>query len=160
MWHSFEASIDLPYPVETVFGFFSNAENLPRITPSNVGFEILTPTPIEMAEGTVIDYRIRLSGIPMRWRSLITVWDPPHEFADVSLKAPYKSWVHHHHFKAIDANTTRMVDSVRYQLPLTPLGDIAYPLVKLQVAGIFKYRNQRIPEILSEEFGALTTAAT
>jgi ligand-binding SRPBCC domain-containing protein len=81
----FESEIELPRPREEVFDFFSNAENLERITPPTVGFNMITPMPIEMDVGTLIDYTISLRGIPIKWRTEITVWDPPNEFEDIEV---------------------------------------------------------------------------
>jgi ligand-binding SRPBCC domain-containing protein len=150
MRHHLHAELELPLPQEEVFAFFAQAENLQRITPDSLGFEILTPLPIEMRAGTLIDYRLRLSGLPMRWRTRIPVWEPPHEFVDEQLKGPYKSWVHRHRFEALGADRTRILDDVTYELPFTPLGDLAYPLIKRQVEAIFRHRNAVIPTLLGE----------
>ncbi|MEO0794519.1 MAG: SRPBCC family protein [Verrucomicrobiota bacterium] len=159
MWHSIRTELELPLPLEEVFAFFSKAENLERITPPELGFKITTPLPIEMAQDSVIDYQIRLHGIPMRWRTLIPVWNPPHEFVDEQIKGPYKTWIHRHSFTAIDDKNTLITDYVRYELPLTPLGDLAYPLIKRQIEGIFEYRNQVIPECLGVEAKPVASAA-
>jgi ligand-binding SRPBCC domain-containing protein len=148
MWHEIRTELDLDQPQSVVFEFFSRADNLEKITPAHLGFTILTPLPIVMRQDTVIDYRIRLSGLPLRWRTLIPVWQPPHEFVDEQLKGPYKTWIHRHSFEALGPDRTRMRDYVRYELPLTPLGDLAYPLIKRQVEGIFRYRNAQIPQLL------------
>ncbi|QYY37036.1 SRPBCC family protein [Ruficoccus sp. ZRK36] len=150
MRHHLHAELELPLPIGEVFDFFSKAENLQRITPPSLGFEILTPLPIKMKVGTLIDYRIKISGLPMRWRTHIPVWDPPHEFVDEQLKGPYRSWVHRHRFEEIDSGRTRILDDVTYVLPLTPLGDLAYPFIKRQVETIFRYRNEMIPKLLPE----------
>ncbi|MBC2595072.1 SRPBCC family protein [Ruficoccus amylovorans] len=147
MKHRLHAELELPLPVERVFSFFADARNLQRITPDNLGFEILTPEPITMCPGTLIDYRLRISGFPMRWRTRIPVWNPPHHFVDEQLAGPYKSWVHHHHFESFDGGT-RIIDDVTYELPLTPLGDLAYPLIRRRVEAIFSYRNTAIPALL------------
>ncbi len=149
MRHHLHAELELPLPAEQVFAFFADAKNLQRITPDSLGFEILTPLPIEMRAGTLIDYRIKLSGLPMRWRTRIPVWDPPHEFVDEQIKGPYKTWVHRHRFENLGGRT-RILDDVTYELPLTPLGDLAYPIIKRQVAGIFRHRNAAIPKLLLE----------
>jgi len=148
MWHSIRTEITLPLSQDQVFAFFSKAENLERITPPSLGFSILTPLPIEMKQDALIDYRIQLNGIPMRWRTLIPVWNPPHEFVDEQIKGPYKTWIHRHTFEAVGPAQTKITDYVRYELPLTPIGDIAYPLIRRQIEGIFAFRNRVIPECL------------
>lgn len=148
MWHSIRTELTLDLPREEVFAFFAYAENLEKITPDELGFRILTPLPIEMRQDVVIDYRISLHGLPMRWRTLIPVWDPPHEFVDEQIKGPYKTWIHRHTFEELGPRRTKIIDYVRYELPFTPLGDIAYPLIKRQVEGIFRHRNEVIPKLL------------
>ena len=89
-------------PLEKVFDFFSKPENLAEITPSKLGFNILPPSPIVMEKGTLIDYTIKLFGIPIRWRTLITSYNPPKKFVDEQLKGPYSFWHHTHTFESID----------------------------------------------------------
>lgn len=149
IWHELRAETELPLGIEEVFDFFSNAENLERLTPGHLGFRILTPTPIPMGEGTLIDYRIRLHGMPMGWRTLISRWEPPFGFTDEQLRGPYRRWIHDHDFQSLGPDRTRMVDRVRYQLPLSPLGDLVYPLVRREVEGIFKYREKALHEALN-----------
>jgi ligand-binding SRPBCC domain-containing protein len=83
-------------PPEEVFLFFADAENLARITPPWLDFSILTPLPIEMRQGAMIDYRLKLHRIPLRWRTEITAWEPPHRFVDSQVQGPYRCWVHEH----------------------------------------------------------------
>ncbi|MFP4282581.1 MAG: SRPBCC family protein, partial [Opitutales bacterium] len=142
MWHSLRTELKLAHDIETVFEFFSRAENLEAITPDALGFRILTPLPIAMGEDTIIDYRIRLHGLPMRWRTLIAVWNPPHQFVDEQIKGPYKTWIHRHSFRRTEDGGTLMTDLVRYELPFTPLGDLAYPFIQRQVKQIFAHRNR------------------
>jgi ligand-binding SRPBCC domain-containing protein len=149
--YKFEAEIELPRPREEVFEFFSKAENLETITPPNLGFHILTPRPIEMRVGTLIDYRISLHGIPMNWRTEITKWDPPYEFEDTQLSGPYKQWIHTHTFTDTGHGTTLMKDVVRYRLPLEPLGDIAQWFISREVQGIFDFRTKTITGIFPTE---------
>ena len=89
----------LSYPIEQVFRFFASPENLNLLTPPWVNFSILSPQSIEMAVGTIIEYRIRLRGVPVTWRSEITEWQPPFAFCDVQLRGPYRFWVHRHTFE-------------------------------------------------------------
>ena len=122
--------------------------NLEQITPEFLGFRVLTEPPIEMGAGTLIDYRIRLFGVPMKWRTLIESYDPPHMFVDTQIKGPYKLWHHTHRFRPVD-NGTEMTDSVRYQIGFGPFGEIARSIfVKRTLKQIFDHRNRRIKELL------------
>lgn len=148
--HFFTAETIVPAPREEVFAFFSSATNLARITPPSLGFHIVTAQPITMAEGTLIDYRISLHGVPMRWRTLIRKWNPPHEFVDVQLKGPYRIWEHHHEFLELSGHETLMKDRVRYALPLPPFGEVALPLVRAEIRGIFAFRQKTITEVFQK----------
>ena len=97
-----------------------------------------------MGEGTLIDYKLKVHGLPMKWRTKITRWNPPYQFADIQLKGPYKVWDHTHTFLEEDGGT-RMIDEVIYELPFGPLGDIVHALmVRSDVEEIFRYRNSVI----------------
>ena len=108
-------------PVEKVFEFFSRPENLEEITPPRLGFTIMTPSPIPMEKGSLIDYTIRILGFPVHWRTLITSYDPPHGFVDEQIKGPYVLWHHRHSFKKENSGTI-IRDTVRYAVPLGIIG--------------------------------------
>lgn len=146
--HIFTASQEIALPGEEVFEFFSNAENLEKITPPSLGFKILTELPITIAQGTLIDYDLNLHGFPIKWRTEITRWDPPNEFVDTQLRGPYKQWIHTHRFTELDADRTLMDDEVRYRLPFEPLGDMANFIIEGQVKGIFEFRQKVVADLL------------
>lgn len=137
----------VPRPRQEVFDFFADAENLERITPSALRFEIASPLPIAMAEGTLIDYRLRLFGVPFKWKTRITTWEPGVRFVDEQLKGPYAKWVHTHSFRDAEGGTV-VSDHVRYQLPFYPVGQMAYPIVRRQLKAIFDFRSRRIRELV------------
>jgi len=139
--------MELPLELNDVFPFFSDTANLERITPLELHFQITTPQPIKITLGTVVDYRLQLYALAFRWRSKITVWRPPHEFVDEQIQGPYRLWIHRHEF-CEENGTTIIQDTVRYQLPLWPLGEIIYPLLRLQLRRIFRYRQQAIRDAL------------
>src|SRR5262249_21617860 len=112
--------------------FFAEASNLERITPPELGFEIVTPQPIHLSTGTCIEYRLHLFGIPFSWQTEIQRWNPPEEFVDVQRRGPYKHWVHTHRFRENDGVTT-IEDQGEYALLYAPLGELVYPLVCLQL---------------------------
>jgi NADH dehydrogenase len=138
----------IPRPLDEVFGFFSRPENLGRITPPGMDFELRSDD-LAMRAGLTIDYRIRpLLGLPVAWRTRIETYDPPHGFTDIQLAGPYRRWAHHHRFEAVEGGTL-MTDTVTYRLPLGPLGEFTGRLV---VAGelerIFGYRAAAIAAVL------------
>lgn len=141
--HVLRATAYIDRPVPEVFPFFAAAENLERITPPSLRFRVITPLPIEMRVGALIDYRLHLNGFPFAWRTEITEWDPPHAFVDTQLAGPYHTWIHRHTFEP-EGRGTYMVDEVRYRLPLWPLGEIALPIVRRQLAGIFGFRAEAL----------------
>jgi len=138
----------LERPLDVVFAFFSDAGNLETITPPELRFEILTPQPIPMAEGTRIEYRLHLFGVPFRWRTRISVWEPGRRFVDEQESGPFGLWIHEHVFDAPTPTSTRIRDEVRYALPLEPFGRIAHPLVRARLDRIFSYREARVGELL------------
>ena len=132
-----------------VFDFFSRAENLATITPPKMKFKILTPTPIEMKEGALIDYTVRVLGIPIRWRTLITKYQPPNIFIDQQLKGPYSLWHHTHTFEQISQNETLIKDIVVYTIPFGFIGRIVHFLyIKKDLDKIFNFRKDKIADLL------------
>lgn len=138
----------LPQPIQDVFAFFADARNLEAITPPWLGFQILSPEPIVMAPGTLIEYRLRWHCLPMRWVTEIRSWNPPIGFMDVQLRGPYRLWEHTHRFQAVDGGT-RMCDVVRYSLPFGVLGRMAHAwVVKADLEKIFDYRARKVSALL------------
>ncbi|MEZ4331653.1 MAG: SRPBCC family protein [Myxococcota bacterium] len=149
MTHRLQTDITLERPIDAVFAFFSDAGNLEAITPPELRFEILTPRPIAMERGARIDYHLRLYGIPFRWRTRISAWEPGVRFVDEQESGPFGLWIHDHRFEAVSPRTTRIRDEVRYALPLEPLGRLAHPIVRARLDHIFAYREARVRALLA-----------
>ena len=144
------ARLHVPVKGERVFAFFSNAANLGAITPPEMRFRMRTPSPIEMRPCALIDYTIRLWGVPLKWRTRISRWEPGRLFVDEQLRGPYRSWVHTHRFTAVPGGTV-IEDEVVYALRFGVLGRVAAPLVRRQLIRIFGYRQKRVRELLCGE---------
>ncbi len=148
----------IPRSKSETFDFFSDAINLERITPPFLMFRILTPRPIQMAAGTVIEYKLVLYGIPFKWRSLIESWTPEESFVDMQIRGPYALWHHTHTFEEIGPNETLMRDVVRHRIPFGFLGRVAHRLfVKKMLDEIFDYRGTATAQLLGakhERLGA------
>jgi ligand-binding SRPBCC domain-containing protein len=133
---------------EQVFPFFADARNLEAITPPLLRFRVVTPDPIEMRVGTLIQYRLRLHGLPLSWLTSIQAWEPPHRFADVQIRGPYALW-HHTHTFTPTAEGTVMRDTVRYAIGFGPLGELADRLlVQRDLRAIFDFRAQQVARML------------
>lgn len=146
----------LPRPLRSIFPFFEKPENLALITPPYLGFRILSPSPVEMKKHAVIDYAIRLHGIPMRWRTLIVDYEPPFRFVDKQLKGPYGFWEHEHTFRENNGETL-LRDTVRYALPESIpsyfSGLIHENFVRPRLVDIFNYRKSVFSLMFGEESG-------
>jgi ligand-binding SRPBCC domain-containing protein len=136
--------------LQETFDFFKNPANLGRITPSWLNFQIVTKD-VAMEKGAQFDYVIRWMGLPMKWRSVITEYNPPVSFVDEQVKGPYASWHHEHTFTETPEGVL-VGDHVEYALPLGPLGAIAHAvMVKAQLMQTFKYRGEALQNIFPGE---------
>jgi ligand-binding SRPBCC domain-containing protein len=142
----FSAELWLPQPPEELFPFFANAANLDALTPPWLNFHIVTPPPIVMCEGALIDYRLRVRGVPLRWRTRINVWQPPHRFVDEQIHGPYRQWLHEHTFEARDSGTLAR-DMVRYAVIGGQLVNRLF--VRRDVEKIFRFRQEKLREIFA-----------
>lgn len=139
----------VPTPLADTFDFFSRPENLARITPPWLAFRMVSEDG-SMREGLRIEYRIRPLGVPQRWVSEITAYDPPHRFVDEQRRGPYARWHHEHRFRAVDGRT-EVTDTVTYALPFGVIGRLAHFLfVRRQLESIFAYRKQRLTDLLED----------
>jgi ligand-binding SRPBCC domain-containing protein len=141
--HQFESELWLPRPREEVFAFFSDASKLDEITPPWLHFRTSTPAPIDMRTGALIDYKLRVRGFPMRWRTKITVWEPPIRFVDEQIRGPYRMWIHEHTFEERDEGTL-VRDRVRYAVPFDSF--VHRWFVRPDIERIFRYRTKKLRE--------------
>lgn len=150
----------VPRMREDIFPFFADASNLEDITPPHLRFRILTPTPIEMKPGAVIDYQLRLYGVPIRWRTLISAWEPPYRFVDEQIRGPYRWWIHEHVFEPHGTNGEHTLcrDTVRYGVFGGRLMDRAF--IQRDLRKIFSYRARRLAELLPATADARDAAET
>lgn len=130
--------------MEEVFAFFSDARNLEVLTPPWLRLRVLTPEPIELRAGTLLDYQLKLHGFPVRWQSEITAWEPPRRFVDEQRRGPYRRWIHEHRFEPRDAGTLAQ-DCVRYAV----LGGrlVNRFLVEPYLRRIFAFRQRKLLEL-------------
>jgi ligand-binding SRPBCC domain-containing protein len=147
--HVLEQEQVIPKPVDELWGFFADAHNLEAITPDYLRFAVLTPQPIALHRGTLIEYRLVYRGVPLRWRTTFERWEPPRAFVDRQVSGPYALWHHTHTFEPHPAGTL-MRDRVRYRIPFGVLGGLAgLAFVHRDVRGIFAHRRGEI----SRRFG-------
>ena len=152
--HVLEQHTEIEAPLDETFEFFCAAENLGAITPPALGFDIQTPTPLEIKKGAVIDYRITVGPVPMTWRTVIEQWRPGEGFVDAQHRGPYRCWYHEHELWA-EGERTRMIDRVHYASPFGPLGRLANPIVvNPMLRSIFGFRAR----VIAERFGLRSTA--
>jgi ligand-binding SRPBCC domain-containing protein len=143
--HLLERKQRIALPIVEVFALYADAHSLERITPPWLGFEVTTPGPIEMGVGTLIEYRLRLHRVPVRWRTRIEAWEPPRRFVDVQVKGPYSLWEHTHEFEEDGPGATVIRDRVRDAIPFGPLGEIAErALVRRDLRRIFDCRRDAV----------------
>ena len=136
----------LPRERDEIFKFFADPRNLDRLTPSWLQFRILSPADITMSKGTLLDYRLRIRGVPIRWQSEISSWDPPDRFVDRQTKGPYSLWLHEHTFAAHDGGTL-VGDNVEYAVPGGTI--VQKLLVAPDIARIFRYRHKVLQELFN-----------
>lgn len=145
--HLFEAEQFVPRPKAEVFAYFCSEKNLEALTPPWLNFKVLGKSTPEIQQGTLIDYVLKIYGVPIKWRTLIEVWKPGEAFVDTQLRGPYKKWHHTHTFEDVPGGT-RMTDRVIYQVPLGGLGEVvAGWKVRRDVHGIFAYRRAKIDQL-------------
>jgi ligand-binding SRPBCC domain-containing protein len=147
--HLLERSQRVEVPGEQAFAFYGDALNLEPLTPPWLHFEVTTPGELTFQPGTLLDYRLRLHGVPVRWRTRIETWEPPARFVDTQVRGPYSLWEHTHIFEPDGTGATVIHDRVRYAIPLGPLGAIAHRLfVRRDLERIFDYRRDAVAERL------------
>ena len=150
MEHTLHRVQRVPAPLDRTFAFFSRPENLARITPPWLGFRMVSDD-VDMRPGLRIEYRVSPLGLPQKWVSEITAYDPPHRFVDEQREGPYARWHHEHRFRAV-GDGTEVTDTVTYALPLGPIGQLAHVvLVRRQLESIFEYRKRVLADLLAEE---------
>lgn len=152
--YSLKSELWLQRTPAEVSPFFADAGNLQRITPPWLRFEMVTPGSVEMRVGALIDYRLRVRGFPINWRSEITCWDPPRRFVDEQRRGPYRLWVHEHTFTEVGVGTL-VRDTVEYAVHFGAL--VQKFLVGPDLRRIFDYRQSRIEELLGRATGQRTT---
>jgi ligand-binding SRPBCC domain-containing protein len=151
MVHVLERDQVVPRGRDEVFAFFADAFNLEAITPPWLGFRVITPGPIGMAPGTLIEYRLKLHGLRVDWLTSIEIWEPGRRFVDTQVRGPYRLWRHTHVFED-HPHGTLVRDRVSYAIPLGPLGELARLLfVRRDLDRIFDHRRVAVAEALGAD---------
>lgn len=146
---AFEQWVAVPPP--QIWKFFSSEQNLERITPPFLSFHVLGKSTDKIGEGTTIDYRLKVHGLPILWRTLISGWVDSRKFVDEQIRGPYRRWVHTHEFEAF-ADGTLIRDSIILKPPLGWLGRaLLLILILADVEAIFKFRSEAISKIFSHK---------
>jgi ligand-binding SRPBCC domain-containing protein len=144
-----ERSQRVEVPIERAFDFCGDFANLEPLTPPWLHFEVATPGEVKFRPGTLLDYRLRLHGVLLRWQARIETWEPPTGFVDTQIKGPYSRWEHTHIFERDGDGATVIHDRVRYAIPLGPLGALAHRLfVRRDLERIFDYRSEAVSKRL------------
>ena len=149
--HTLTRTQELDGTPDEVFPFFGDARNLEAITPPLLRLRVITPVPITMQAGTLIQYRLRVHGMPVGWRTLIQEWSPGRRFVDTQISGPYALWHHTHDFEPLDGGRTLMTDTVHYAVGYGPFGELAHRLfVDRDVAAIFDFRRKALVPLLAQ----------
>ena len=135
----------VPVDLDTTFAFFADAANLQRLTPPWLDFTITSRLPLAMQQGALIDYRLKVHGIPVRWQSVISDWNPPVSFVDEQTRGPYRLWRHIHRFTPRSGGTL-VEDDVHYRVPG---GRLANLFVRRDLTQIFGYRQRALLDALA-----------
>ena len=144
--HVFSVKQFVPAERSQIFTFFSKAENLEVLTPPWLNFRIRRKSTSDIEKGSLIDYQLKIHGVPVRWRTVIREWNPDQSFVDFQLKGPYRKWHHLHTFDDVEGGTL-ISDEVNFEIPGWIFGNLLLPLVKKDVSEIFNYRQKKIKEI-------------
>jgi ligand-binding SRPBCC domain-containing protein len=145
--HLLRRSQRVEVPIDRAFAFYGDSRNLEPLTPPWLHFEVTTPGPLTLKPGALLDYKLKLHGVPVRWTTLIETWEPPLRFVDSQAKGPYSLWEHTHLFERDGNGATVIHDQVRYSIPFGPLGAIAHRLfVRRDLERIFDYRRDAVAE--------------
>lgn len=143
----------IPLKRKEIFSFFSRAENLEMLTPPWLNFHIQKISTAEVEKGTLIDYKLKIHGIPVKWRTLISEWNPEESFVDNQLKGPYKKWHHLHTFEDVNGGTI-ISDDVTFQAPGWIFGKILIPFIRKDIQEIFKFRQTKIKQLSTVDMKA------